>query len=107
MGVSAVFGFVICWLYRDSFDAKTANSAMVEHVAAIENAGKRSASKIEALLTTQSNTRRLDANFTEIRGLLADLSSCIVPASLHNLAIQRQAAINASAASRESVKAKN
>ena len=95
--LGAVFGFAICWFYRNDADKSEANASIATELASFQAAAPAIALQVESLQRTAQRTGALNASFATYKPLLARLADCPVPAELYRVSIQRAEAINANA----------
>lgn len=99
--LGSVFGFVICWFYRNDATKTEANATLSAELASFQKAAPEIALQVESLQRTAQRTGALNATFASYKPLLESLADCPVPAELHSLSLDRAEAINANARGRE------
>lgn len=95
--LGAVFGFAICWFYRNDAAKGEANASLATELASVKEAAPAIALQVESLQRAAQRTGALSATFATYKPLLESLADCPVPAELHSLSIDRTEAINANA----------
>lgn len=95
--LGAVFGFAICWFYRNDSAKSEANTSIAAELASFQAAAPAIAREVESLQRTAQRTGSLNAAFANYKPLLESLADCPVPDKLYRVSIQRTEAINANA----------
>ena len=100
--LGAVFGFAICWFYRNDAAKGEANASLATELASVKEAAPAIALQVESLQRAAQRTGALSATFATYKPLLESLADCPVPDELYRVSVARTEAINANARSGQS-----